>query len=136
MTTERKYVEELIEQEDDFDRWYVEVIQKAELADESPVRGTRVIRPYGFALWENMQAELDRRIKATGVQNAYFPLFIPKSFLEREAQHIQGFAPEVAWVTKGATRNWKSRWRYGQPPSRSFAPCLRAGCSRIAIFPF
>jgi len=104
MTTERKYVEELIEQEDDFDRWYVEVIQKAELADESPVRGTRVIRPYGFALWENMQAELDRRIKATGVQNAYFPLFIPKSYLEREAEHIQGFAPEVAWVTRGGDK--------------------------------
>lgn len=104
MTAERKYVEELIEQEDDFDRWYVEVIQKAELADDSPVRGTRVIRPYGFALWENMQAELDRRIKATGVQNAYFPLFIPKSYLEREAEHIQGFAPEVAWVTRGGDK--------------------------------
>ena len=97
---DRRYVEELADQQDDFDRWYVDVVQKAELADESPVRGTRVIRPYGFALWENMQSELDRRIKATGVQNAYFPLFIPKSLLEREAEHIEGFAPEVAWVTR------------------------------------
>lgn len=95
------FVEELADYEDDFDRWYVEVVRKAELADDSPVRGTRVIRPYGFALWENMQAALDRRIKDTGVQNAYFPLFIPKSFMEREAEHIEGFAPEVAWVTRG-----------------------------------
>jgi prolyl-tRNA synthetase len=118
MTTDRKYVEELIEQEDDFDRWYVEVIQKAELADESPVRGTRVIRPYGFALWENMQAELDRRIKATGVQNAYFPLFIPKSFLEREAEHIKGFAPEVAWVTRGGDKELEE-WLAVRPTSES-----------------
>ena len=101
MNADRNFVEELSDYEDDFDQWYVEVVRKAELADESPVRGTRVIRPYGFALWENMQAALDRRIKDTGVQNAYFPLFIPKSYLEREAEHIEGFAPEVAWVTRG-----------------------------------
>jgi prolyl-tRNA synthetase len=87
--------------EDDFDRWYIDVVKKSELADDAPVRGCRIIRPYGYALWENMQAALDQRIKATGVQNAYFPLFIPKSYLEREAEHIEGFAPEVAWVTKG-----------------------------------
>ncbi len=110
MTTERKFVEELIEQEDDFDRWYVEVVRKAELADDSPVRGTKVIRPYGFALWEHMQAELDRRIKETGVQNAYFPLFIPKSMIEREAEHIAGFAPEVAWVTRGGDRELEEPW--------------------------
>ncbi len=110
MTTERKFVEELIEQEDDFDRWYVEVVRKAELADDSPVRGTKVIRPYGFALWEHMQAELDRRIKETGVQNAYFPLFIPKSMIEREAAHIAGFAPEVAWVTRGGDKELEEPW--------------------------
>lgn len=104
MAQERRFVEEIVDQEDDFDRWYVEVVQKAELADESPVRGTRVVRPYGFGLWENMQSELDRRIKETGVQNAYFPLFIPKSMLEREADHIEGFAPEVAWVTQGGNK--------------------------------
>lgn len=107
---ERRFVEELTEIEDDFDRWYVDVVRKAELADESPVRGTRVIRPYGFTLWENMQAALDRRIKATGVQNAYFPLFIPRSMFEREAEHIEGFAPEVAWVTRGGNKELEEPW--------------------------
>ncbi len=110
MTDDRKFVEELVDPEDDFDRWYVEVVQKAELTDDSPVRGTKVIRPYGFALWENMQRELDRRIKDTGVQNAYFPLFIPKSMLEREAEHIEGFAPEVAWVTRGGNKELEEPW--------------------------
>ncbi|MEA2586953.1 MAG: prolyl-tRNA synthetase, partial [Thermomicrobiales bacterium] len=99
-----KYVEELIDQEDDFDRWYVEVIRKAELADDAPVRGCKVIRPYGFGLWERMVARLDARIKATGVENAAFPLLIPKSLLEREAAHVEGFAPEVAWVTRGGDK--------------------------------
>lgn len=110
MTDDRKFVEELVDREDDFDRWYVEVVQKAELTDDSPVRGTKVIRPYGYALWENMQRELDRRIKDTGVQNAYFPLFIPKSMLEREAEHIEGFAPEVAWVTRGGNKELEEPW--------------------------
>jgi len=110
MSDERKYVEELSDVEDDFDRWYVEVVRRAELADESPVRGTRVVRPYGFALWENMQAELDRRIKETGVQNAYFPLFIPQSMLAREAEHVEGFAPEVAWVTRGGNKELEEPW--------------------------
>jgi len=95
------FVEDLIDQDDDFDRWYVDVIKRAELADDAPVRGCKVIRPYGYALWENMQASLDRRFKDTGVQNAYFPMFIPQSFLEKEAEHVEGFAPEVAWVTRG-----------------------------------
>jgi prolyl-tRNA synthetase len=97
----RTFVEELVDQDDDFDRWYVDVIKRAELADDAPVRGCKVVRPYGYALWENMQASLDRRFKKTGVQNAYFPMLIPQSFMEREAQHVEGFAPEVAWVTRG-----------------------------------
>ena len=95
------FVEELIDQEDDFDRWYVDVVKRAELADDAPVRGCKVVRPYGFALWENIQASLDRRFKATGVQNAYFPMLIPQHMMEREAEHVEGFAPEVAWVTRG-----------------------------------
>jgi prolyl-tRNA synthetase len=95
------YVGESEIYEDDFDRWYVEVIRKAELAEDAPVRGCKVIRPYGFGLWERMVAALDSRIKATGVENAYFPLFIPQSMLAREAEHLEGFAPEVAWVTRG-----------------------------------
>jgi prolyl-tRNA synthetase len=99
-----KYVEELTDQEDDFDRWYVEVVRKAELADDAPVRGCKVIRPYGFSLWEQLTARLDHRIKATGVENAAFPLLIPKSMMAREAAHIEGFAPEVVWVTRGGDR--------------------------------
>ncbi|KUM82820.1 MULTISPECIES: proline--tRNA ligase [Streptomyces] len=86
---------------DDFPRWYQDLVSKAELADNGPVRGTMVIRPYGYGLWERMQAEMDARIKATGTQNAYFPLLIPQSYLTREADHVEGFAPELAVVTHG-----------------------------------
>ncbi|WP_329455416.1 proline--tRNA ligase [Streptomyces sp. NBC_01497] len=84
---------------DDFPRWYQDLINKAELADNGPVRGTMVIRPYGYGLWERMQSEMDARIKEAGVSNAYFPLFIPQSYLTREAEHVEGFAPELAVVT-------------------------------------
>ncbi|MEV6053792.1 proline--tRNA ligase [Streptomyces sp. NPDC052107] len=84
---------------DDFPRWYQDLITKAELADNGPVRGTMVIRPYGYGLWERMQQEMDTRIKATGTQNAYLPLLIPESYLTREAEHVEGFAPELAVVT-------------------------------------
>ncbi|MGI5411551.1 proline--tRNA ligase [Streptomyces chartreusis] len=83
----------------DFPRWYQDVVNKAELADNGPVRGTMVIRPYGYGLWERMQAEMDARIKRAGASNAYFPLFIPQSYLTREAEHVEGFAPELAVVT-------------------------------------
>ncbi|QJT04318.1 proline--tRNA ligase [Streptomyces asoensis] len=86
---------------DDFPRWYQDLINKAELADNGPVRGTMVIRPYGYGLWERMQAEMDARIKETGTENAYFPLLIPQSYLTREADHVEGFAPELAVVTHG-----------------------------------
>ncbi|MCM1975882.1 proline--tRNA ligase [Streptomyces sp. G1] len=86
---------------DDFPRWYQDLINKAELADNGPVRGTMVIRPYGYGLWERMQAEMDARIKETGTQNAYFPLLIPQSYFVREADHVEGFAPELAVVTHG-----------------------------------
>jgi prolyl-tRNA synthetase len=84
---------------EDFPRWYQDVIAKARLADNGPVRGTMVIRPVGYAIWEHMQADMDRRIKDAGVQNAYFPLFIPESYLRREANHVEGFSPELAVVT-------------------------------------
>ncbi len=88
----------------DFSQWYLDIVQKAELADYSPVRGCMVIRPNGYAVWEKMQAALDARIKATGHRNAYFPLFIPESFLKKEAEHVEGFAPECAVVTHGGGR--------------------------------
>ncbi|MHB1534272.1 MAG: proline--tRNA ligase [Acidimicrobiales bacterium] len=85
----------------DFPRWYQDVVARAELADNGPVRGTMVIRPWGYAIWELLQAELDRRIKEAGADNAYFPLFIPESYLRREAEHVEGFSPELAVVTHG-----------------------------------
>ncbi|HEX2272721.1 MAG TPA: proline--tRNA ligase, partial [Acidimicrobiales bacterium] len=86
---------------ENYPQWYQDVVAKAELADNGPVRGTMVIRPYGYAIWERMQRELDDRIKAAGARNAYFPLFIPESYLRREAQHVEGFSPELAVVTHG-----------------------------------
>ncbi|MBF9134903.1 proline--tRNA ligase [Plantactinospora sp. S1510] len=86
---------------EDFPRWYQDLIAKAQLADNGPVRGTMVIRPTGYAIWERMQAEMDGRIKVAGAENAYFPLFIPESYLRREAQHVEGFSPELAVVTHG-----------------------------------
>ena len=97
------FVTEITPQSEDFSRWYLDVVRRAELADYSPVKGCMVIRPYGYAIWELIQQELDRRFKATGHVNAYFPLFIPESLLNREAEHVEGFAPQVAWVTKGGT---------------------------------
>lgn len=94
----------LISPETNFDQWYVDVIRMSELADDAPVRGMKVVRPYGYAIWEAITARLDRRFKATGIENAYFPLLIPKSMLEREADHIEGFSPEVAWVTIGGDK--------------------------------
>jgi prolyl-tRNA synthetase len=91
----------LASQATDFPQWYQDVLAKAELADNGPVRGTMVIRPYGYSIWERMQAEIDARIKAAGVPNAYFPLFIPESYLNREAAHVEGFSPELAVVTHG-----------------------------------
>lgn len=91
----------LTPQSEDFNEWYNSVVQKADLADYGPVRGTMIVKPYGWALWENIQQALDKRFKATGVQNAGFPMFIPMSFLQKEAQHVEGFAPELAIVTHG-----------------------------------
>jgi prolyl-tRNA synthetase len=91
----------LTPQAEDFPRWYQDVVAKAELAEPGPVRGSQVIRPVGYAIWERMVAEMDARIKAAGAENAYFPLFIPESYLRREAQHVEGFSPELAVVTHG-----------------------------------
>jgi prolyl-tRNA synthetase len=98
-------VTEITPRTEDFSRWYTDVIRRAELADYSPVKGCMVIRPYGYAIWELIQQGLDRRIKATGHVNAYFPLLIPQSLLVKEADHVEGFAPQVAWVTKGGTED-------------------------------
>ena len=92
-------VEKLTPMSEDFNEWYTDIIQQAQLADYSPVKGSMVIRPYGYSIWENVQAYLDKRFKETGHQNAYFPLFIPNSFIQKEAEHVEGFSPELATVT-------------------------------------
>jgi len=95
----KQFVEKVTAMEDDFGKWYTDVVKQAELVDYGSVRGTMIIKPYGFALWENMRDELDRQIKETGHNNVSFPLFIPESLLQKEKDHVEGFAPEVAWVT-------------------------------------
>ena len=100
---------EITPQSQDFGRWYIDVVRRAELADYSPVKGCMVIRPYGYAIWELMQQALDKRFKATGHVNVYFPLFIPESLLMKETEHVQGFAPQVAWVTQGGTEVLEER---------------------------
>lgn len=100
---QQEFVTQITPREENFSQWYTDVVLKTEMVDYGPVKGTMVIRPYGYGVWELIQKEMDARFKATGCQNAYFPLFIPKSFLEREAEHVEGFAPEVAWVTRGGT---------------------------------
>jgi prolyl-tRNA synthetase len=95
------FVTEITPRSEDFSRWYLDVVRRAELADYSPVKGCMVIRPYGYAIWEHIQRLLDARLKASGHVNAYFPLFIPESLLMKEKEHVEGFAPQVAWVTRG-----------------------------------
>src|SRR4026207_557415 len=102
-------VTEITPQSEDFSRWYLDVVRRAELADYTPVKGCMAIRPYGYAIWELIQQGLDRRFKETGHVNAYFPLFIPESLLMREAEHVEGFAPQVAWVTRGGDEELEER---------------------------
>jgi prolyl-tRNA synthetase len=103
------FVTEITPQSEDFSRWYLDVVRRAELADYSPVKGCMVIRPYGYAIWELIQQQLDARFKQTGHVNAYFPLFIPEGLITREAEHVEGFAPQVAWVTKGGTEDLEEK---------------------------
>ena len=101
MAKNESFVTEITPRSQDFSQWYLDVVRRAELADYSPVKGCMVIRPYGYAIWELLQQELDARIKATGHVNAYFPLFIPEGLLNKEAEHVEGFSPQVAYVTHG-----------------------------------
>jgi prolyl-tRNA synthetase len=103
------FVTEITPRSQDFSKWYLDVVRRAELADYSPVKGCMVIRPYGYAIWELIQQALDARIKATGHVNAYFPLFIPESLLNKEAEHVEGFAPQVAYVTHGGGEELEER---------------------------
>lgn len=105
----KQFVEKITAMDDDFAQWYTDVVKQAELVDYGSVRGTMIMKPYGFALWENIRDELDKRIKETGHSNMYFPMFIPESSLQKEKDHIEGFAPEVAWVTHGGEDKLQER---------------------------
>lgn len=109
MAEQKKMVEEITSMEEDFAKWYTDVVKKAELASYSCVRGCMVVRPYGTALWENIRDNLDRRFKSLGHENVMMPLFIPESLLQKEKDHVEGFAPEVAWVTHGGAEQLQER---------------------------
>ena len=109
MADQKKMVAEITSMEDDFAQWYTDVVKKAELVDYGSVRGCMIIRPYGYAIWENIQRILDGMFKATGHQNVYMPMLIPESLLQKEKDHVEGFAPEVAWVTMGGSEQLEER---------------------------
>ena len=114
MAKEKKLVEAITSMNEDFAQWYTDVVKKAELCDYTSVKGFMAIKPYGYAIWENIQHELDRRFKATGVQNVAMPMFIPESLLDKEKDHVEGFAPEVAWVTHGGLTELPERMHLEQ----------------------
>ena len=101
MAEDKKLVEAITSMEEDFAQWYTDVVKKAELMAYSSVKGFMIFKPAGYAVWENIQREMDKRFKETGVENVYMPMLIPESLLEQEKDHVDGFAPEVAWVTQG-----------------------------------
>jgi prolyl-tRNA synthetase len=109
MANDKKLVESITSMDVDFAQWYTDVVKKAELCDYASVKGCMVIKPAGYAIWENIQSELDRRFKETGVQNVYLPMFIPESLLQKEKDHVEGFAPEAAWVTHGGNEQLQER---------------------------
>lgn len=109
MEKEKKLVESITAMDEDFAQWYTDVVKKAELVDYATVRGCMIIRPYGYAIWENIQKQLDSMFKETGHENVYMPMFIPESLLQKEADHVEGFAPEVAWVTHGGNEKLNER---------------------------
>ena len=109
MAKEKKLVEAITPMDEDFAQWYTDVVTKAELVSYSNVKGCMIIRPRGYAIWENIQKELDRRFKETGVENVYLPMLIPENLLQKEKDHVEGFAPEVAWVTQGGEEKLAER---------------------------
>ena len=109
MAKDKKMVEQITSMEKDFAQWYTDVVLKADLIDYTSVKGCMVIKPAGYAIWERIQAELDKRFKETGVENVYLPMFIPESLLQKEKDHVEGFAPEVAWVTHGGLNPLQER---------------------------
>ena len=109
MAQQKKMVEAITSMNEDFARWYTDIVKKAELCDYSSVRGCMILRPYGYAIWENIQRILDAKIKETGHENVYMPILTPESLLQKEKDHEEGFAPEGAWVTHGGSEKLADR---------------------------
>ena len=109
MAKDKKMVEEITSMSEDFAQWYTDVVKKAELADYSSVKGFVVLKPYGYGIWENIQKIMDKMFKATGVENVYMPLLIPESLINKEKDHVEGFAPEAAWITHGGSEKLQER---------------------------
>ncbi len=109
MAQEKKFVEAITSMNEDFPQWYTDIVKKADLVEYASVKGCMIVRPYGYAIWELIQKELDRRFKETGHENIYMPMFIPESLLQKEKEHVEGFAPEVAWVTHGGSEKLAER---------------------------
>lgn len=131
---DKQFVTEITPQGEDFSRWYIDVIKKADLMDYAPVRGCIVFKPDGFEIWEHIKDELDRRFRETGHRNAYFPMFIPESFFQKEKEHVEGFNPELPWVTEAGERSWKNVWQSVLHPKRLLVTCIPSGFSLIGIF--
>ena len=110
MAQDKKQVEQITDMEVDFAQWYTDVCRKAELIDYSSIKGMFIYRPYGYAIWENIQHELDQKFKETGHENVYLPMLIPESLLQKEKDHVEGFAPECAWVTYGGSEKLEERY--------------------------
>lgn len=124
MANDKKLVAEITDMEKDFPQWYTDVVKKAELADYSSLKGCMIIKPYGYAIWELLQRQLDDRFKETGHENVYMPLFIPESLLQKEKDHVEGFAPEVAWVTHGGETSCQNASACAPHPKPSFATTI------------
>ena len=120
-----KKVEQITDMEVDFAQWYTDVCKKAELIDYSSIKGMFIYRPYGYAIGENIQQELDRRFKETGHENVYLPMLIPESLLQKEKDHVEGFAPECAWVTMGGSEELEERYCIRPTSETLFASTIR-----------
>ena len=114
MGKNKKFVSAITSRDEDFAKWYTDIVKKAELTDYSGIKGCMIIRPYGYVIWENIQADLDRRFKETGHQNVYMPMFIPESLLQKEKDHVEGFAPDCAWVTVVDRKSYKKDFVFVQ----------------------
>lgn len=129
----KEQVQAITKMEEDFAQWYTDIVKKAELVDYSSVKGCMILRPYGYALWENMQKVMDEKLKATGHENVYMPMFIPESLLQKEKDHVEGFAPEVAWVTHGGDEKLAERLCIRPTSETLFCEHFQKLCNPIMI---